>query len=239
MKTLKLLFLSTLLVIITTSASCGSCASSKNNKTNKTFTVQNFTSIQANIVGHIIFTQSNKASLKVEGSQAMIDQLKIKEKNGLLTLSNQKNLQKTRGSLTLYISAPTIEKIKNTGVGQFTMQGTINGNSLEIVTKGVGDFEATQLQYKKIKATTEGVGNIVLEGAAELIELQAKGVGNIDAKKLESKNVIAKQQGVGNIVCYASESIDAHTAGMGNIIYYGDPKVEDFVANGKGKIKKK
>ena len=234
MKNLKL-FLSALYVIVITT----SCTFAQNKVlTTKTFPLQSFTSVESDIVGNIIYTQSSKVSIQAEGDKELIDNLRVNEKNGVLKVTHVLKINiKNKKKLTLYISSPTIVSIDSDGVGNWVMKGKVKADNLKIEFDGIGNFEALDLESNKIKVDYEGVGNLSLGGSANFLVIESEGVGSVNAENMRAKNAIIKSSGVGSVKCYASESIDLTNSGVGSITYYGNPTVKNMKNTGVGKIK--
>lgn len=234
MKNLKL-FLSALYVIVITT----SCTFAQNKVlTTKTFPLQSFTSVESDIVGSIIYTQSSKVSIQAEGDKELIDNLRVNEKNGVLKVTHVLKINiKNKKKLTLYISSPTIVSIDSDGVGNWVMKGKVKADNLKIEFDGIGNFEALDLESNKIKVDYEGVGNLSLGGSANFLVIESEGVGSVNAENMRAKNAIIKSSGVGSVKCYASESIDLTNSGVGSITYYGNPTVKNMKNTGVGKIK--
>ncbi len=230
-----MLFLSALYVIVITT----SCTFAQNKVlTTKTFPLQSFTSVESDIVGNIIYTQSSKVSIQAEGDKELIDNLRVNEKNGVLKVTHVLKINiKNKKKLTLYISSPTIVSIDSDGVGNWVMKGKVKADNLKIEFDGVGNFEALDLESNKIKVDYEGVGNLSLGGSANFLVIESEGVGSVNAENMRAKNAIIKSSGVGSVKCYASESIDLTNSGVGSITYYGNPTVKNMKNTGVGKIK--
>lgn len=234
MRNLKAILSTMLLVAVATSYSFAQ----KQTITNKTYSVQPFTIIESNIVGDVIYTQTNKASVRAEGDKDLVDRLMITEKNGVLKLHFEDE-KKTKGKkkLTVYISSPNIQQIDVEGVGNWKLEGAVNADNLTINFKGVGNFEAINLLSTNINVSYEGVGNLRLGGIADYLNVLSKGVGNINTQNLKTKKAVVKSEGVGSVKCYASESISLNNSGVGSITYYGNPVVTNLNNSGIGKIK--
>lgn len=204
---------------------------------NKTYSIQSFSSVESDVVGNVIFTQSEVVSARAEGDKELIDNLRIIEENDVLKIDNLSSVNnKGKKELTIYISSPTIKEINMEGVGNFKMDGAINIGNLKIDFDGVGNFEAMELKSKNIKANYEGVGNLKLGGTTDYLEIDSGGVGSVDTQKMKAKNLVVRADGVGSVKCFASESIDLKNSGVGSITYYGNPKVRNLKNAGIGKI---
>ena len=141
MNNLKVLLSTLLLVVIATSCTLAQ----KQVFTEKTYPIQSFTSVKSDVVANVIYTQSNSASVRAEGDNEMIDNLRITESKGVLNIShNTKFRTKRKKNLTIYISSPTIESIDMNGVGNLNMKGKIKTDNLKINFEGVGNLEALE-----------------------------------------------------------------------------------------------
>ncbi len=234
MKNFKTLLSTMLLLVIITSCTLAQ----KREIIEKNYPIQSFFSVEADIVGNIIYTQSNSVYVSATGDKELIDKLKVTEKNGILTLIyKQKQNIKGKKKLTVYISSPTIEEIEMDGVGNFVLEGFVAAENLSIDFEGVGNFEAMDLQSTNIKASYEGVGNLKLGGSTEFLEVRSRGVGSVDTQKLEAKKAIVRAEGVGSVKCFASESIDINNSGIGSVTYYGNTVEKNLKNSGIGKIR--
>ncbi len=236
MKDFKLLLSTLLLLVFTTSCTLAQ----KRTITNKTYPIQSFTMVASDIVGDVIYTQSNSVSVRAEGDEELVDNLRITEKDGVLKLfiyDQQKTKKMNKKKLTVYLSSPAIEEIDAEGVGNWSMKGVVTADNLKIEFEGVGNFEALELQSTNIQASYEGVGNLTLGGFTDFLEMKSEGVGSINTQKLKAKKAVVKAEGVGSVKCYASESIDLNNSGVGSITYYGNPSQKNINNSGIGRIR--
>lgn len=208
----------------------------------KNYNVGNFSAIDTDIVGNVIFTQSSATSVSAEGEEDMVNNLVVTVENNTLKLSKKKNLKRLFGNrkakrLVVKVSAPNIYKIESDGVGNITLEGQVTTDRLNIESDGVGNITAMQLNCNQLTIDSDGVGNIHLKGKGEYAEFKSDGVGNIDAQEFIAEDAKVHSDGVGNVKCYASKNIELYGNGVGNIIYYGKPNVKSLSKNGIGKIK--
>lgn len=234
MKNLQVFLLALMLIIV-----CSSCSFSyKSELTNKTYPIQSFNSFKSNTVGNIIYTQSDKVSVKVEGEKEIIDNLTITEKDGLLDIKLRKKLRiRMQNKLTIYLSSPSIELIENSGVGNTTIEGKVKADNLKINFEGVGNFDASNLECQRIEVSCEGVGNLKIAGTTEFIDIESEGVGNVNTEELIAKVAVVNSSGVGSVKCFASDNIDIINSGVGSVTYFGNPAVKNMKNSGVGKIK--
>lgn len=230
-------FLTLMIVLFT--ASIVSCAPTRNTKDK--FEVDDFTTIEASMVGNIEITQSNTTSVTAEGSEEMLDLLDVSLNDGKLILEMEeryrKRFKKNSNKLTIHISTPTLSKVHFEGVGNIRINETFTTPELVIISTGVGNFTALGLKSDFVKVDSEGVGNTLLGGKADRLEIDSEGVGNVEADQLIARETIVSSEGVGNVSCFASEYLKVRSQGIGNVKYYGKPKETDLSKDGIGKIK--
>lgn len=230
-------FFAILIVLFT--ASSTSCAQTR--IANDKFEVDDFTAIEASVVGNIEITQSNTTSVTAEGSEELLDQLDVQMNDGKLILKMEESLWKrfkrNSNKLTIHIFTPTLTRVEFEGVGNIRILESFTTPELVISSTGVGNFTALGLNCDFVKIDSEGVGNTILGGKTDRLEIDSEGVGNVEADKLIARETIVSSEGVGNVSCYASEYLKAKSQGIGNVKYYGKPKETDLSKDGIGKIR--
>lgn len=203
----------------------------------KDYKIKSFSSIDANTIADIVYTQSDNFIVKAQGAEEMIENLKVSVNKGVLTIENDKEFNnKTDEPLTLFISSPSIESIENHGMGDCKLQGKVKADILIIKSEGIGSFEALDLQCKKVCVKYGAIGNLKLGGTTDLVEIRSDGVGNIDCKDLIAKTAMVKSTKIGKVNCFASESVGLFNDGIGEITYHGSPTFKNLQNNGMGEI---
>ena len=234
MKKLNSIFLSLLFVVFSISTTSAKTIESFI----KEYKVKSFTSINANTIADIIYTQCDNVIVKAQGSQEMIDHLKVTVNKGVLTIENDKEFNnKVDEPLTIYISSPSIESIETHGKGNCRLQGKVKADNLTIHSEGIGHVEALGLDTKKICVNYEGFGDLNLAGTTDIVEITSNGVGNIDAQNLIAKTAMVKSTKLGKVKCFATDCVGLFNEGIGDITYHGNPKVKNLQNEGMGNIK--
>lgn len=211
--------------------------------TSESYDVQPFSEINSDIVGNIVFEQSDNLAFHVTGTEYMIDRLTWEVKNGVLYLDYEKPTKinfgffQSKQKLDITLSAPQLNRIQNDGVGNITLDGKLTTEKLDIQSNGVGNLKAFDLACKRVSITSTGVGNLSLGGFADSLSVYSDGVGNVKTDELETKRAIIQSSGVGNVSCYASESIEIEVDGVGNVKYYGNPEIKNIRKDGVGSVK--
>lgn len=216
-------------------------AQSQHRTITKKFNVGSFSAIESEIIGNVVFTQSNHTSVTAEGNEDMVNRLIVKVEDNELKLSMKDNSRikfRNKGpKLTIKVSSPNIYKIDSDGVGNISLEGVVKTENLHIDSDGVGNITASQLECNRLTVESDGVGNVLLKGKGQFAEYESNGVGNIDARDFIVENVIVHSTGVGNVKSYASKNIELYSSGVGSIVYYGEPNIKALNKNGVGSIK--
>ena len=173
--------------------------------------VGEFSAINLQSVGNIVFTQSDTYSCRMEGPFEYVDKTKVTVKGETLVIEyKQKNVKKVK-NLTFYITDPDLNNVKIDGVGNFNARESLKLKNITFKLDGVGNCEVKNLRCDEvqlivdgvgnmemnvncntIKAKVDGVGNITLSGKADRASLKRDGVGRINHKKLKCPDVSTK-----------------------------------------------
>ena len=153
--------------------------------------VGEFSAINLQSVGNIVFTQSDTYSCRMEGPFEYVDKTKVTVKGETLVIEyKQKNVKNVK-NLTFYITAPDLNNVKIDGVGNFNARESLKLKNITFKLDGVGNCEVKNLRCD-VKAKVDGVGNITLSGKADRASLKRDGVGRINHKKLKCPDVSTK-----------------------------------------------
>ena len=173
--------------------------------------VGEFSAINLQSVGNIVFTQSDTYSCRMEGPFEYVDKTKVTVKGETLVIEyKQKNVNNVKNP-TSYITAPDLNNVKIDGVGNFNARESLKLKNITFKLDGVGNCEVKNLRCDEvqlivdgvgnmemnvncntIKAKVDGVGNITLSGKADRASLKRDGVGRINHKKLKCPDVSTK-----------------------------------------------
>ena len=162
---------------------CVNCASAKGgneDKVSETRSVSAFHSIELESVASVYFTQSNTYSLRVEGEKKWVNQTKCTVKDGVLLITwaeKGKKTTKNVNGLSIYISAPDLQKVIFEGVGSFNCKSRLSLKDVKFDIQGVGSLNVADLHARNVKITLEGVGNGELTVDCDRLDASVEGVG--------------------------------------------------------------
>ena len=235
MKNLKVLFFTWLFIVISITT-----ASTKNVEiVSKKYSIKSFSSILANTVADIVYTQSDALSVRVDGEKELLDHLIIKVDNGVLSITGDEELNsKNDISLVVFINSPNLTSIATYGKGDLCLKGLVKSDHLIIKSFGIGRVHALNLQCEKVCVDYDGIGSMKLGGTTQQVEIFSSGIGNIYCENLLAKNAVVRSTRIGKVNCFASEAISLLNDGIGEITYHGNPSFKNFQNKGMGEINK-
>lgn len=240
MKTKKTIFsLSLATALLFSTVSCDS--SGPDSTTSKTYDISDFSRLKLEVVGKVIYEQSDSSYLNVTGSTTLIEGLKVIDDKGELTieLKNKRKFSKGKKKLTVHVGSPGLHSVEFKSVGSFFLKNNFQGDKLSIFNDGVGEITVEDCNVGEFNLVSKSVGSIEISGTSTETYIDSEGVGDIDCSKFKSKNVKVISKGVGSLSVYAQESIDVSLKGIGNVDFYGNPASVESEISGLGKVNRK
>ena len=171
--------------------------------------VDDFSSIRITSVANVIFTQGDDCSLRLEGKEKWVKLTTTEVKNGYLVISFKKGEKSVKNidGLKLYVTAPTLEAVELTGVGNLECKEPLKLDDFTLRINGVGSAEVADLTCHRftvslngvggaevnvdcdyLKARMGGVGSLELKGSADEADISRSGIGSVNTKRLKIKN---------------------------------------------------
>lgn len=176
--------------------------------------VGEFSAINLQSVGNIIFTQSDTYSCRMEGPFEYVDKTKVTVKGETLVIEfKQKNVKNVK-NLTFYISAPDLNNVKIDGVGNFNAKVPLKLKNITFKLNGVGNCEVKNLRCDEVQLAVNGVGNMEMNVNCNTVKAKVTGVGNITLSG-KAGSASLKRDGVGRINYKSLKCPDVSTKGSG------------------------
>lgn len=189
------------LVMVFLCATCISAKGSSEDKVSETRSVSAFHSIEVESVAGVYFTQSDTYSLRVEGEKKWVDLTKCTVKDGVLLIAwAEKGKKTTRNvnGLSIYISAPDLQKVAFEGVGSFNCKSRLNLKDVKFDVEGVGSLHVTDLHARNVQVSLEGVGSGELAVDCEHLDASIEGVGSLTLSG-KAKSAQISKDGIGSV----------------------------------------
>lgn len=189
------------LVMVFLCATCISAKGSSEDKVSETRSVSAFHSIEVESVAEVYFTQSNTYSLRVEGEKKWVNQTKCTVKDGVLLITwaeKGKKTTKNVNGLSIYISAPDLQKVIFEGVGSFNCKSRLSLKDVKFDIQGVGSLNVADLHARNVKITLEGVGNGELTVDCDRLDASVEGVGSLTLSG-KARSAHISKDGIGSV----------------------------------------
>lgn len=235
MKTIKLLFFNSILLLLITS----SCVDNFTIKGNGIATTEGritpeFSKVKSAGAFDVHITKGDELEVVVNAEQNIIPYIATSVSNGVLQIETKgmHNI-KNRLPMEVYITTPSLEGIKQSGSGIITTD-YFYSEHVDISISGSGYIQ-TAIDAERVDASISGSGKLELSGLANHAEFNISGSGKIDSYNLALRDCKAKISGSGSMWVNAEQNIHATITGSGNIFYYGNPNIETHIS-GSGNI---
>lgn len=189
------------LVMVFLCATCISAKGSSEDKVSETRRVSAFHSIELESVASVYFTQSNTYSLRVEGEKKWVNQTKCTVKDGVLLITwaeKRKKTTKNVNGLSIYISAPDLQKVIFEGVGSFNCKSRLSLKDVKFDIQGVGSLNVADLHARNVKIALEGVGNGELTVDCDRLDASVEGVGSLTLSG-KARSAHISKDGIGSV----------------------------------------
>ena len=201
------------------------------------FNLDEFESVSLGINGDLYLTQGSTQSVKVEGQQNILNNIKKEVSGDTWKIKFDKPVKKHE-KVKIYITLPTLKAAGVAGSGSIIGKNKFSGlDDLELSISGSGDlvFEA---EASTIGLRISGSGDIEVEGKAEELEAKISGSGDIDASALSVETCSVAISGSGDCDVNVKENLEAKISGSGDISYLGRPRIKSRTS-GSGSINSK
>lgn len=180
---------------------------------------------------------SDSYGLEVQNDENLLEYMLTEVVDGVLEVKYQKGSYSDDHS-KVFITVPTLNKIKSSGSADITIHGTLkNTSEMDIQLSGSGNVEG-DVDAPLIKAISSGSGDIELSGRTKTFICEIRGSGDVECADLKSENVDINVKGSADVKVFASVSLKVNVAGSGNVHYSGNPPNPDIKISGSGKVRK-
>ena len=200
--------------------------------------VSGFTGVSTNGSIDIVAAQGDY-NVRVEAEHRTLKDIETEVKDGKLVVRFRDGWSWfDAGPVTVYVSAPVLNRLETHGSGDIRSDNTIRDSSrIDLLVSGSGDIHL-KLDCPVIMTETHGNGDITISGQSRDLQSQISGSGDLKARDLQAENVKVGIRGSGDADVFASVSLDASISGSGDVNYRGNPKVTSTI-HGSGSISKR
>lgn len=180
-----------------------SCMAGNDRDTTEERRVENYSAIEMDGVAQVYFTQAETYSLRITGSERLVKATRTEVRNHTLCIDQEK-VKSNRGKISIFISAPRLDKVAFDGVGAFLCEERLDADDIRFEIDGVGKVSVADLHCRSLlvemdgvgsadihadcrdlTASLDGVGKMTLSGKAGRAEIHKDGVGVCDTRNLK------------------------------------------------------
>jgi hypothetical protein len=187
----------------------------------------------------VVLLEGSPSNVKIEAEENIIPYIVLHVENGVLNIETENHVSlRTNKGVKIYVTAPTFNKVQNTGSGDVTSETRLsNDTQLRLSVSGSGDMKL-DVDAPEVIANVSGSGGLKLSGEAQLFNGKVTGSGDIRAMDLMTEESTVSVSGSGGIDVYSSVKVNAQVSGSGDIRYKGGANVVSSSKSGSGDIKR-
>ena len=216
------------------------CQKTFNDPNAKERPIGQFNAIEVNSAIELFVNQGTTVGLAVSANEPKYrDQISTEIVNNTLVIS-----YKSSGgdwgakSMRVYVSAPTLNRIKASGACNVKIEGDYNATDLEIDLSGSSDFKgAVMAQNLKLKGS--GSSDFIISGKATNIKIDVSGASDLKGFDLITDICEASASGASDINITVNKELRVKASGASDVSYKGDCVVKESSASGASDVRKK
>jgi Putative auto-transporter adhesin, head GIN domain len=235
MKTLKILFLISVLLIVAVYGWNNLWVSEQ------THQVSGFNSIYASGSLKVFLEKGDKESVQIRTDNRIHDKIDVFVENGQLKVYTNQKISMER-VLNVYVTYKVLDSLKVGGAVRLRSNDELVSRNLKITVSAAADVRL-QVDSDNLDLTMKGSANVLLAGNAERFNFSIHDFGDLVAYNLNSKvcqaivNTGDQSPGVARIS--VSDSLSVFIKGPRYLYYKGDPIIVSREIIGEGRLQKK
>jgi len=115
-------------------------------------------------------------------------------------------------------------------------QMVVQAEHLVIESLDLGEIRVTGLDRSSVEVRAEGVGEIELQGAVDLVTVEVIDLTDVKARDLVAAEARVFADGTGDITVTALERVEVENRGIGSVTIYGNPAERSVVNDSVGEV---
>lgn len=198
--------------------------------------VSSFTGIHQTTSADVYITKGSTCSVIVKAEEDKIDNIVTEVSNGTLVIKSNKNFRYIK-VLEIHITMPVLDYLKNSGSGDFEIEGQVEGKNVIYEINGSGDIDA-ELDVENLQLSISGSGDVQFSGVRGDLAIKISGSGDVLGEELKLSNCQAMIYGSGDIKLKGKTAkLTTKQSGSGDFNGYGLTAVRVYArSNGSGDI---
>lgn len=181
-----------------------------------------FTGVEASEGLNVYVTQDNATNIRIEADENVIDLIRTDVRNGVLVVHTEQSIG--RATKNIYVSMPTIERLKSNSGADLYSQGIITAERIALNVSSGADLEV-EVKATHVEADASSGADIKVSGTATSLTADASSGSDIKASNLEVKRCTADASSGADIRVNVTETLTAEASSGGDVRYSGNPTV--------------
>lgn len=235
MKTIKTLFILTLVILFGTNATVLASNETENRK------VKEFSAIKVSAGIDLYLKMGDSESVKIVADDDIIDEVVTEVKDGTLRIYMKKNNwfnwggNKTRKA---YVTVKELNVIHASSGSDVKSENTLKGESLDVRASSGSDVDI-DIFYKDVSLDTSSGSDARLSGKVKTFKAEASSGSDIKAGDLESKICNVRASSGSDATVNVSDELYARASSGADIKYYGKPVIREVDESSGGDVRGK
>ncbi len=204
-------------------AQTGSQASGSAQAGNRVFQVGAFDRVSLAGSFNLVVTPGAVHAVREEGDPELLERLEVEVDGSTLEVRTRNSWGwngGSRGTATVYVTAPVIEAARLAGSGDLRV-AEARGRAFSGAIAGSGTMSVDRLETDSVDFAVSGSGDVRAAGRARSAQLQISGSGDADLSRLALNTASVRIAGSGDARVQATERAAVTIAGSGSVDVQG------------------
>lgn len=235
MKTIKILFILTLVILFGTNATVLA-----NNET-ETRKVKEFSAIKVSSGIDLYLKMGDTESVKIVADEDVIDEVVTEVKDGTLHIYMKKNNWfnwSGNKSKKAYVTVKELNVLHASSGADVKSENTLKGESLDVRASSGSDIDI-DVFYKDISLHISSGSDARLSGKVKTFKAESSSGSDIKAGDLESKICNVRASSGSDATVNVSDELYAKASSGADIKYYGKPVIREIDESSGGDVRGK
>lgn len=212
-------------------------ASGVSAQTSETRQLGAFKGVKAGEAIDVYLKKGSAESARVEVERVDLDDVLTEVAGGYLKVHMRDGNYRNRGTVKVYVTYVTLERISASSAANVFSEGTIKAGTLDVAASSAASVELA-VDAEEMSVDVGSAGDVTLEGKARVLTIEASSAGSIDAYNLECEKVDATASSAGSAKITVTKSLRAEASSGGSIRYRGNPTSSNTDSSSGGSVKK-
>lgn len=225
-----------LILLITVSASLTAIAQNSKNVSVKAF---NEITVSSGI--DLYLTQANSETVTIRGNEDLIKDVIVEQKGGLLIIKYKDGISWSRmfknESIKAYVNFKSIKALIASGGSDVFTQNNLKADALKLIASGGSDLKLT-LAVKDLSLTVSGGSDAELKGSGENLIATASGGSDIDAFAYIVNNAKIAASGGSDANVFVNKALEASASGGSDVSYKGNAALKKTSSSKSGDVRR-